>query len=75
MSNISSNISNKKYKDTVFRLLFNNNKEALGLYNNLYNGHYTDESLINIVTLEDVLFMPRKNEWQIFDIVRTSVYY
>ena len=55
-------ITNKKYKDTVFRLLFNNNKEALGLYNNLYNGHYTDESLINIVTLEDVLFMPRKND-------------
>ena len=55
-------ITNKKYKDTVFRLLFNNNKEALGLYNNLYNGHYKDEALIDIVTLEDVLFTPRKND-------------
>ncbi len=55
-------ITNKKYKDTVFRLLFNNKKEALGLYNNLYDADYTDESLIEIVTLEDVLFTPRKND-------------
>ena len=55
-------IANKKYKDTVFRLLFNNKKEALGLYNNLYDANYTDESLIEIVTLEDVLFTPRKND-------------
>lgn len=55
-------ITNKKYKDTVFRLLFNNKKEALGLYNNLYDANYTDESLIEIVTLEDVLFTPRKND-------------
>ena len=55
-------ITNKKYKDTVFRLLFNNKKEALVLYNNLYDANYTDESLIEIVTLEDVLFTPRKND-------------
>ena len=55
-------ITNKKYKDTVFRLLFNNKKETLGLYNNLYDANYTDESLIEIVTLEDVLFTPRKND-------------
>ncbi len=56
------NITNKKHKDTVFRLLFNNSKEALGLYNNLFDTNYTDESLIDIVTLEDVLFTPRKND-------------
>jgi hypothetical protein len=54
--------TNKKYKDTVFRMLFNNKKEALGLYNNLFDTEYTDESLIDIVTLEDVLFIPRKND-------------
>ena len=55
-------ISNRKYKDTVFRMLFNNKKEALGLYNNLFNTDYENESLIDIVTLEDVLFTPRKND-------------
>lgn len=55
-------ISNTKYKDSVFRLLFNSKKEALGLYNNLYNTNYTDENLVELVTLEDVLFMPRKND-------------
>ena len=54
--------TNRKYKDTVFRMLFNNKKEALGLYNNLFDTDYTDESLIDIVTLEDVLFIPRKND-------------
>ena len=34
--------TNKKYKDTVFRMLFNNKKEALGLYNNLFDTEYTD---------------------------------
>ena len=54
--------TNRKYKDTVFRMLFNNKKEVLGLYNNLFDTEYTDESLIDIVTLEDVLFIPRKND-------------
>ena len=54
--------TNSKYKDTVFRMLFNNKKEAIGLYNNLFDTEYTDESLIDIVTLEDVLFIPRKND-------------
>ena len=54
--------TNRKYKDSVFRMLFNNKKEALGLYNNLFDTDYTDESLIDIVTLEDVLFIPRKND-------------
>ena len=54
--------TNKKYKDTVFRMLFNNKKEAMGLYNNLFDTEYTDESLIDMITLEDVLFIPRKND-------------
>ena len=58
----NTNKTNKKYKDTVFRMIFNNKKEALGLYNNLFDTNYTDESLVNIVTLEDVLFIPRKND-------------
>ena len=58
----NKNTTNKKYKDTVFRMIFNNKKEALGLYNNLFDTAYTDESLVNIVTLEDVLFIPRKND-------------
>jgi predicted transposase/invertase (TIGR01784 family) len=58
----SEKITNKKHKDTIFRLLFNNKKEALTLYNNLFDTDYKDEALIDIVTLEDVLFTPRKND-------------
>ena len=36
----NTNKTNKKYKDTVFRMIFNNKKEALGLYNNLFDTKY-----------------------------------
>lgn len=55
-------ITNKNYKDSVFRMLFNNKKAALSLYNNLFQANCQDENLVELVTLEDVLFMPRKND-------------
>lgn len=50
-------ITNREHKDSIFRMLFNNKKEALGLYNNLYNTNYQDENLVQLVTLEYVLFI------------------
>jgi len=53
---------NKKYKDTVFRMLFNNPKTALELYNAIFGTDYKDWSVVKINTLENILFMGMKND-------------
>jgi len=54
---------NKKYKDTVFRHLFNINKIwLLELVNAILGTNYKDPEAIIIVTLDDVLFMNMKND-------------
>ena len=54
---------NKNYKDSLFTRLFSNKEEIISLYNAIkdtnYNIYDTD---INIITLEDVLFMDRNND-------------
>ncbi len=54
--------TNKNYKDTVFRMLFNDELKALELYNAITGNDYSDVSKLKICTLEDVLFTPRKND-------------
>ena len=54
---------NKKYKDTVFRKLFGENKEnALSLYNAVNHTSYTDPDDLEYTTLEDVIYMKYKND-------------
>ena len=54
---------NKKYKDTVFRKLFGENKgNALSLYNAVNHSHYTDAKELEIVTLENAVYMNMKND-------------
>lgn len=54
---------NKKYKDTVFRKLFGENKEnALSLYNAVNHTSYTDPDDLEYITLEDVIYMKYKND-------------
>ena len=52
----------KKYKDTVFRMLFKEKPEALSLYNALNDTHYTDYDKLEIVTLENAIYMNVKND-------------
>ena len=54
--------ANRKYKDSVFRSLFNNKARLLELYNAIKGTKFKDESVIEINTLEDVLFAERKND-------------
>ena len=44
--------ANRKYKDSVFRLIFNNKRELLGLYNALNGTNYQDPELLTVTTLE-----------------------
>ena len=54
---------NKNYKDSIFTMLFSNKKEIINLYNTIKNINYkTYDTEINIITLEDVLFMDRNND-------------
>ena len=57
---------NRKHKDSVFTDLFMNDetarKNVLELYNALFDTNYTDEEIIKMVTLDQVLFMNFKND-------------
>ena len=48
-------IANRKYKDTVFRML-------LSLYNAINETSYTDAAQLEIVTLENAIYMGMKND-------------
>ena len=57
---------NREHKDSVFTDLFTYDetarKNVLELYNALFDTNYTDEEMIETVTLEQVLFMNFKND-------------
>ncbi len=52
----------KKYKDTVFRMLFGKEERALSLYNGVNGTDYKDASSLNFNTLENAVFMNVKND-------------
>lgn len=54
--------ANRKYKDTVFRMIFRNKKELLSLYNAVNESHYEKEEDLQIVTLENAIYMNFKND-------------
>ncbi len=49
-------------KDRMFRLLFADKKELLTLYNALNNTGHTDETELEITTLENAIYMSVKND-------------
>ncbi len=53
---------NKKYQDTVFHKLFSTREAALELFNALEGTHYTEDTEIEITTLDNVLYLERKND-------------
>ena len=53
---------NRKYKDTVFRMLFKDKENLLGLYNAVSGGTYTNAEELEIVTLESAVYMGMKND-------------
>ena len=54
--------ANRKYKDTVFRMLFSDRKNLLSLYNAINETSYTDVAQLEIVTLENAIYMGMKND-------------
>ena len=58
--------ANRKYKDTVFSDLFYRDRDAkkniLSLYNALYDEHLTDPEQVQLIRLENTLFMDLYND-------------
>lgn len=53
---------NREYKDTMFRMIFREKKELLSLYNAVNNSDYQKEEDLQIVTLENAVYMNVKND-------------
>ena len=54
--------ANRNYKDTVFRKLFSDRRNLLSLYNAINGTAYTDETKLEIVTLENAIYMGMRND-------------
>ncbi len=63
MKNENQNSLLRDYKDSVFRLLFNDKEHALELYSAISGRHYEPESTaFQFTTLEEVLLKTKKND-------------
>ena len=54
--------ANRKYKDTVFRMLFSDKENLLSLYNAINRTAYKDSEELEIVTLKSAVYMGMKND-------------
>ena len=53
---------NRNYKDTIFRMLFSDRKNLLSLYNAINGTSYMNPEELEIVTLENAIYMGMKND-------------
>lgn len=54
--------ANRKYRDTVFRMLFGEKKELLSLFNAIHGTSYDDPEELEITTLENAVYLAMKND-------------
>ena len=64
--------ASRNYKDTVFRMLFSDKKNLLSLYNAVNSRDYTNPDDLEIVTLENAIYMGMKNDLAF--IIDTNLY-
>ena len=55
-------VANRKYKDTIFRWIFSQIENLLSLYNAVTGKHYQNPEELEIVTLENAIYMGMKND-------------
>lgn len=53
---------NGKYKDRLFRMIFQDKRDLLDLYNAINDTEYTNPEDLEITTLEDVVYLGMKND-------------
>ena len=59
-------IANRKYKDTIFRWIFSQIENLLSLYNAVTGKHYQNPEELEIVTLENAIYMGMKMIWHLY---------
>ena len=64
---------NRRYKDRLFRFLFRDKKDLLELYNAVNGSAYSNADDMEIVTLEDAIFMKMKNDLSFIISIFTSI--
>ena len=52
----------RNFKDTLFRMLFSDEEALLSLYNAVSGKDYKDPDDLEIVTLENAIYMNKKND-------------
>lgn len=64
MENVNSltAAANREFKSTMFCMIFRDRKELLELYNAVNHSDYTDPAALQIVTLENAIYMNMKND-------------
>lgn len=53
---------NREYKSTVFCMIYRDKRKLLELYNAMNHSNYTDSEALEIVTLENAIYMSMKND-------------
>lgn len=66
--------TNKKHKDTVFRMLFSDRKELLTLYNAVNETNYDNPDELEITTLENAIYMTVKNDLSCVIDMRLNIF-
>ena len=61
-TNENTPVANRKFKDTIFRMLFSEKEALLSLNNAVNDSNYTDADALEIVTLENAIYMGMKND-------------
>lgn len=54
--------NNRRYRDVLFRYLFRDKQHLLDLYNALNGSTYQNPEELEVVTMEDVIFLKMKND-------------
>ena len=62
MEGMSRGSKLETYRDTVFRMLFQDKDKLLSLYNALNGSHYTDPNELIITTLDHAIYLGMKND-------------
>ena len=62
MGKMSKASVRRSYKDSLFRMIFKEKRELLSLYNAINGTSYQDPDELIVTTIEDVLYMGRKND-------------
>lgn len=72
LSGAISPASNRNYKDTVFRMLFSDKERLLELYNAVSGKSYDNQDNLQIVTLDNDVYMGMKNDLAF--LLNTGIY-